>query len=387
METQCRLVKLNPNLPAGFIMEYEYSERIFILSILNIMNNRNYFKLFLIGFIPLWGIITLFVFTTPCFIGDLTRIGGYSEQAFAPKQPQIRFQKPAFTKIFNLREYKAYHDVLVVGDSFSQNKAYGWQNYIAEKSGWSILTFHKSDVNIPDLLNSEAFQKHPPKIFIYEIAEHGLHDFRFKGAEHGGKSGSKRPDGAIQLNPVPKEKVVKKEALSFDMDISHGIHRLQKSIKKATGSRQKVFRLPLSNGRFFSNESSDEILIYYGDFSKNDINPDQWISVNSDLHKLQNRVQANGQTLFLLMIAADKSSIYKPYIQNSPKPILSALKLLGDVNSLNVLPIHEFLSQKIRTAGEMDIFLPNDTHWSNIGHSTAANAVIEYLRRTKNIVF
>ena len=350
------------------------------------MKSRTYTKIVLAVGVPVWAIVTWFVFTTPPFVGDMTRIGGYSETLFMPRIPQEQFSEPGYTKAVGLQGYTNAYDVVVIGDSFSQEEAHGWQGFLAEKTGWSILTFHRENIDISQLVRSEVFVEHPPQILIYEMVEHGVHGFSFKDrSEPLSVSAEQQPFVELPIFPDSIEREKPSPQDLFSLDIQHGMHRFKRWLKRVTGSSTKVYRLALSRSDLFSNKASDEILIYRGDFWKNEVSTEQWASVGGMISDMQSLVQSNGKTLFVLMIATDKATVYRPYIIDSPMPILSAVDLLNLPAKLNLVPMEQHLSTAVSEGSAKDIYLANDTHWGSVGHALAADCLLDYLKTNSTI--
>ena len=350
------------------------------------MNERKYF-FGMVGLLaPFWVIITWFVLTTPPYTGDMTRIGGYSEADYAPLGPQLRFEDPAFTKAGGLVDYDRPYDVLVIGDSFSQNKEHGWQSFLAEKTGLSILTFHQDDVDFKQLIAHGQYKQTPPKLVIYEIAEHGLHNFRFStDSEIHPVGNSERNSLDLHLNAKPLNMIPLEKPAAGSLEIELGMHRLKLALKRWTGSSEKVYQVQMDTPSFFSSRRSDCALLYYGDFWKNSIPQHQWLDVRDQLTNLQGFIESQGNPLFILMIATDKSTAYRSSVQEPPMPILSGVELMGDVSSLNILPLQNALEQRIVDPTMKDVYLPNDTHWGFEGHKCAAEVVLYYLDKSPRV--
>src|SRR5690606_18647508 len=95
------------------------------------------------------------------FEGDLTRIGGKSENRYGWNAPQAVFPR-------NLGRYwapggQAYagEDVVVFGDSFSHmgrgdGRNFGWQNFFIAATGHSLLTFNHGNRDIEDWLREQG---------------------------------------------------------------------------------------------------------------------------------------------------------------------------------------------------------------------------------------
>ena len=176
------------------------------------------------------------------YSGDLTRIGAFQENRYGWNQHQ-KIQKSHYKIGSNLSEYDSYFDIVTIGDSFSVNEFQSWQNYLSLSCNASIITFHRRSVNITDLLKSNQFKMTPPKLFIYEVVEHGiqtaLHDIDtgrkidFNENENQISLSFQNIDFSMLMESYEREKTNK-----FSMDTA--IHYIKTNIKQILGSRIKA---------------------------------------------------------------------------------------------------------------------------------------------------
>src|SRR3546814_4037679 len=94
----------------------------------------------------------------------------------------------------------------------------------------------------------------------------------------------------------------------------------------------------------------------------------------------QNRVQANGRTRMLTMLVPDKSSAYARYLDAPFFRRIGKLAPLLDGAGLNVVDVVPALKRAI-DAGVDDVYMPNDTHWSSIGHDIAVREIVRRMNR------
>ena len=116
------------------------------------------------------------------FHGDLTRIGNISEQDYGWQIAQKYYPNLLFKR--DSEKYTSYSDVVVIGDSFSmpprliksneQGKYIYWTNEFANRTGLSISAINIDMLSIDELVSSEAFQVHPPKVVIFQSVERGI---------------------------------------------------------------------------------------------------------------------------------------------------------------------------------------------------------------------
>jgi hypothetical protein len=92
---------------------------------------------------------------------------------------------------------------------------------------------------------------------------------------------------------------------------------------------------------------------------------------------LQQRVERDGRTRLLLVIAPDKSTAYADYLPAESR-LPNAIERLAQIRGLPLPRLDLVMKQAIQQ-GAVDVYLPNDTHWGTAGSKLAAGAVIRYL--------
>jgi len=141
----------------------------------------------------------------------------------------------------------------------------------------------------------------------------------------------------------------------------------------------EVKRYPLSRRDLFSNRKNDEILIFKDDLIKATWTREEIRAAACAVKKLQDRVQQNGKTLFVFMLIPDKSTAYADYIMDPQlHKILRSHPLLAE-QGVN-LPRIDFLLESAIKAGEIDVYLPNDTHFGTRGYELVALSLVRFLQ-------
>lgn len=143
-----------------------------------------------------------------------------------------------------------------------------------------------------------------------------------------------------------------------------------------SGSRTK--RLALTHDAPFSSLERRQLLVYRNDLAKAGWTASDWESTRCRLIDLQNRVQANGQTYFIAMIAPDKLSAYDDLLADRSLAGLSHIEWLARDPALHLPRIDLALRRAIRD-GVTDVYLSNDTHWGTAGYDIAARTVVTQL--------
>lgn len=313
----------------------------------------------------------------PAGHGDLTRLGWYANPLYAPTRPQLEFQALKF----KVGPYEHYHDIVILGDSFSVG---GWPNYLAAQ-GWSVAVVPPADtpqreLDVEGLLSSTAYRAHPPKLFIYESAEGALND-RFSGtpADCSAPMPDRRPPALPPPTPaqlaihsvLPDHRVrIDSRQIAFARDFV--VANLRRPFRKNV----VVYREALSVPRF-SSRRPHALLFYSTDLVTVSLKPADVARIRCGLLEIQRRVEANGTTRFLAAIAPAKRSIYAPDLAAQPAPG-GVIPGLADPR-LALVRLDLPLRQAVES-GELDVYLPNDTHWSAAGHRIVAEAVLDYIR-------
>ena len=325
-------------------------------------------------------LLSYFVLWLDPYCGDLARIGGFQENKYGWNKAQVRFRECHFTIGKNLKDYDKYFDVVTIGDSFSVNENQSWQNYLVLSSNASIITFHKSSLTASSILQHPQFLKSPPKLFIYQVAEYGiqtaLHDLDLSFNLN--NKVLEPPLKRLNFIPVKFDKYLESydrdKDTRFSMDTA--LHFIKTNIKQYFGSRKKAFPIKVNNKeKLFSNAHPDSVLFYHLDKLKLSITNNEWMNIETRFYILQKLIEANRYTNFLVMIAPDKSTVYRKYLLQSEVKFESCLNLMPDNYPVNWLNIEQLMQQSIEE-GNIDLYLPNDTHWGSAGYQIAAEAII-----------
>ena len=343
-------------------------------------------------------VIEIIVMLSTCLylqpvIGDTTRLGGYSENDFGWNKPQKVFREPANP----LQDvYDHYVDVLVLGDSFSFGGVLGmmnfpWQTILTAESGLSISTISHYTTKtkppsydpsfLPAILKSETFQKTPPKVFVLEVVERQLN--KLPDIKGDCNVTNKIINGInILFKPIqemtpsndsfrPKIRPPLKEQLDFSL-------KYWETLLLLNVNDNPAFIFDLTTPNLFSNKRSQTLLVYEGDVEKKNWDGNLIASIKCKLINMQNIVQANGKTLFVVMIAPDKLTAYSPFLRDVSVAKYSAIQKIALERSLH-MPRFDLPLQSAINSGMVDVYLSNDTHWASKGQQIAAETLKKYL--------
>lgn len=317
----------------------------------------------------------------PDSYGDLTRLGWFANSLYAPSRPQLEFLPPRF----EVGRYERYHDVLILGDSYSESTAVGWPNYLAGE-GSSVLVVPPAatvgrEIDVESVLASAPYRAHPPQVFIYQTVERELKN-RFSAPQ--ADCGAPMPVGPeVAWLRVARERPVTRPVtpdLSVDLDdgqIAFARDFIVANLKHPFRRREPVVHREILRAPRFSSKRPRALLFYSADLATASLEAADLDRIRCGLLELQRRIEAGGTTRFIAMIVPDKRSIYAPDVAGAARPGSIVPKLADPRLTLPRLDL------SLRTAvesGELDVYLPNDTHWGAAGHRIAAETVLAHLR-------
>jgi hypothetical protein len=327
--------------------------------------------------------------------GDLTRIGNFKESDYGYNTAQETFESNLAEFAEGGKDYNFYRDVIVVGDSFSdqRRRRFGWQNFFIKGTGLSLVTFfHNAQANtLEDLTTSEGFVRHPPRILIYESVERGLYSLMLR-SRHRGQC-KEQPELAIDPIPINELSIRtthsnRNNRTRFDAPLwDHAANNFEYSLLYVSlalkiiftpGSGTSVDELPIRNRQLFSNKRSNYILVLKDDYKKSGLGKSELESIECGMFNLQSIVEKNGKTKLLIMLVPDKTSAYSDFIldnKNIPGSIIPRIPNTAKMP----LPRIDLAIREAIADGETDVYLPNDTHLGSGGNRIAADCLINYM--------
>jgi len=346
-------------------------------------HRRYVYGVVLLALFPALILFLLGIYLQPLY-GDLTRIGSYSEREFGWSEPQVKFTKPLYTDGY----YQSYHDVLVFGDSFSRAwPQHQWQNYLVSATDFSVATLNINTVKLEDILGSKVFREAPPKVFIYESVERSflLRMASVEACEQADsslKTGQSNAPQFVRAENLRGAQTVEREKKWSDVKLAFVLKYLWNSSLRSASKveRTEARKLALVQDVPFSSANKREILVYKDDFEK----VASWRGLGDQdldcrIEGIRQRVEANGKTKFVLMVAPDKLTAYSDFVEDGNVRNISKLHQLLDRNGAIMPRLDLALSSAIRK-GEKDVYLPDDTHWGAKGHRIAAEALMDFLQ-------
>ena len=293
--------------------------------------------------------------------GDLTRLGWKSEYLFGPNISESYFEN-AISKRATLGDY---YDVVVIGDSFSNTEPFAslWHNYLSENTGLSVGVFHLSQLDLCTYLKSKEFSETPPLFLIYQTVERAMKS-RLSNPMCVGAS------VATYQGDVVKKTVASTQVQSIShsrdknpyINIGYGL----KFYYRQLFPTKDVVVQEMTVTDLFSNRHSDKILFYKDDLLKKSWTATDWKEMSRTLFSLGQIVEANAYTKFIPLVANDKSSAYRAFIEHTNTSIYENLEFFREDN-YEILEVSRFVEDSIKS-GAVDFYNPNNTHWSASGN-------------------
>jgi hypothetical protein len=319
--------------------------------------------------------------------GDLTRIGGYSENEYGWNSSQSHFAPPLVTS----DRYDRPYDIVVLGDSFSVDP-YGtgqtepgvyWPNHLAQRSGLSVLSLTLFKFSLPHILDNRHFGENPPRLVVLQVVESMLGTY-FDEDARGYLGASEGPCAVAAPSPHFDASVVRMRHATTrawlrdtqtEFSFDQAVQFLWKAGLRAASGETGAHDLQLTRSDLFSSRRPDRLLVHDRDFRKAGWTEATIRKFRCNLIEAQNRIQANGVTRFALMVVPDKLTIYADYLVEPALAPASRLDTVFEGTGLNMVALLTPLRTALR-CGEVDLYLPNDTHWNTTGHAIAADAVL-----------
>ena len=360
------------------------------------MTSRAYRHFLVLAAVPM-GLLSILVVCLGAWLepldGDLTRLGGYPENDFGWRGTQVGFS-PELAPFGVLGNS---YDVLVVGDSFSippgarsggprADHGY-WTDFFVQLTGLHVGTFHRETLGPEDLLRSDGWRNAPPRLLVLQYAERNLGLVPPATAPCEG-----RPDrGGLDLprRPVPAV------ARTYVRDTGHrigttaidaSIDFLTKAVPRwvAGINTTQVLHYDLTRSDLFSSRRAGELLVYANELRRARTPVAELERIGCTLLNLQERVEANGWTRFVLMVAPDRSVVYSAWLPGLRLPNMT--DILARTPGLRLLRLDKEMSAAA-AQGVQDVYAPNDTHWASAGKQIAAEALASFVAQGRGSEF
>ncbi len=315
--------------------------------------------------IPLYLVVYFYMIKIePNLSGDMGNTGQIPFGSEYNENLKRNYLKQTNTYEFTTFSAEKKYKTVTIGDSFSQQAVFGYQNYLSVLVKSDILSYSPTDIMYPPeqtaikLLNSGCFSSIETKIVVVESVGRSFVE-RLKNLDFNLKFDlTSKASQNTKIKPPKTITLLEKTCSWLRLSID-----FQSSIKKGD-----------LNAVYFNHQKYGNKLFFYADdlkfssLSKNDIQ-----TAKSNLIKLQKLFEAKG-IKFIYIIAADKYDVYQSFIVNNKYP---ENKLLENFDSIPfVLNSKKILLPMVQN-GVKDVYMINDSHWSY----KASEAVAKELHR------
>ncbi|HEY9169185.1 MAG TPA: hypothetical protein VIN72_06835 [Lutibacter sp.] len=353
-------------------------------------------------------IVQLIYFTIPFLIliiiaskyytksgGDLNRIG---------KVPIKQDYRRIFNNGFN-QEIKYLNlsdldlgldnkiDVLTIGDSYSNQKKYGYQNYLASSYHFSILNFNEEAFDFEDynplqylfkITNGNIFSKLKVKYVVLQVVERDFIKYHQKvdtslvlTIE---EINSKRRVSTVNKNENANEKKFSLSTYLNDAKLFY-IYNIGYFFNDRAFSSD-VYQMNLTKPLFSANKN--KVLFYARDIVTIKRNTQEAITnLNRDLNILSKELKVLGITLIVLP-SPDKYDLYSDYIRdNKYQKNLFFTYLNMENKDYFYLDTKALLSEEL-SKGVKDIYFADDSHWSPKASKIIAEKISDIIKMNFN---
>lgn len=311
--------------------------------------------------------------------GDLLRMGNLFDQTqkYRTIFEKDFSQKVEYTKLSHVTNEQSF-DVLTIGDSFSQQQAYGYQNYLSKEESVKVLHYDEPVSGIQTLhsiLNGDLFDKIKIKYVLIQCVERKI---------------------VSNVNNLDKQKIIRlndfKENHTFESYKTASLKLFAKStirfpfynlfyLFNERAYFSKVYKVKTTMD-FFST-GKKELLFYSDDlrFLSRNNDESKVRLLNDELNSLALKLEKRNIQLIVLP-SPDKFDIYYDYIEHKesyPRPLFFDIMSKQEKNYIYI-----DTKQVINNALEdiNDLYFYDDTHWSPIASKLMAKEIHKEI--TKN---
>ena len=302
------------------------------------------------------------------YVGDLGRLS-YSRSSLYPRETKTTLEK----KHRNYIDYKPT-DVITIGDSFSHGRARGnnpyYQDFIATKYNLDVLNIAPSNLGYIEtvlmLNNSGELDKLQPKAIILESVERKAIE-RFSNKINWDIQ-AKQGDLFVKKNiniDVPKVSMINNN------NYKSWLYRILYNFYD-NALFSKVYKVDLEEDFFICDDAS-MLLFYYSDLDGiTKANKSNIIKLNNNLNKLNSILKNKGIKLYF-MPAVDKYNVYSKYVTNKKYKKSVFFELLRTMPKDYMLIDTKLILRKLTDQKVLNVFYPDDTHWSGKASNEITN--------------
>lgn len=341
--------------------------------------------LFVVPFVALYG-FNLIIYDQRGAEGDLARMGYFYTNVSPSSSINQRFNLPQLYTLLseiNLDSPQIKTDVMTIGDSFSEQGALGYKNFLADL-GVSVVHVDReiSGGNpiqtLVSLINSGLFDKLKPKYVVLQSIERDFNsrtggiDFNAQIPTNFYKPQHSSSDTVAAHNPAKNLQFFSDATLKMPLN-----NFLYLFIAKPPTSN--TYKVKTIDSGLFSN-NPDHLLFYKNDLRKLDAKNDSSRTINSiKVLNQVNELLASKNIGLIVLVSPDKYDVYYPYIENKDsyrEPTFFATYENAEKKYHNI-DSYSILSSKLKE--EKDVYYYDDTHWSPKGAQIIAQEIYDVM--------
>lgn len=310
---------------------------------------------------------TFFAWWAEPLVGDLTRIGHWTERDFGSNavQPVIHV-KASGRSLIN-------PEISILGDSFGAPNL--WQSVLAETTGLSINSFNH-DKNCIRSWVATAMAQSSNKIIVIETVERS---FVVNFANMSPCNHAEPVPMEVTPGNAENRRTRWPPTLSWSYLVPTAINTARLNFDPKNGMTSATVANVGIDAKCagFSNRRNDRMLYFRDDDLKERWSEEEIQRAVSNVLRIQQEVERSGKT-FVLVIAPDKSSVYRrcllPAANEQSNPNINRALIAAGVNAPDMLKVFR---DKFPTT--IDLYQPNDTHWSAAGFILAGETIGRYV--------
>jgi hypothetical protein len=352
------------------------------------MKNYKRFTLIIVSFVAATVLLNglIWIFATRDILGpkatggDLARMGylpGYVQHRDSPEPLPLRHIEPV--------DYQGEAiDLLTIGDSFSNGGGGSYyQDQLASKNGFRTLNltnalwFPGSSSRIEalvTLLNGGYFSRVNPRYLLVQSVER-LVDQLGSDVDFDLPRSSAEMEKYIVEQSLKKIAGVEPKPVSF-MNTGNLKYLKNKFLYlfSPNAFKSNVFKVEMDRELFTGKYGSTLLFLRDDIRTIKKIDRDVVIRINENMNRLAERLEKIGIRLYF-MPTVDKYDLYSDYIRDNNFPKNSFFDNLRPLEKNYVLIDTKNILSDALARGEKDIYLADDTHWSEKATRLIAEAV------------
>ncbi|WP_347988943.1 hypothetical protein [Methylomonas sp. AM2-LC] len=261
-------------------------------------------------------------------------------------------------------------DVMVLGDSFTEQNL--WQSVLSEKTGLVVKSFSFEGDCILDWI--AAAKQTDSKIIMIETVERNFLK-KFSTLT----TCSQHPLLPIYIPAGLKEtnRPIWPPSLNFFLLTHTALNTFRLLVQNEhTLKSNNVVNTPILNTcAKFSHRRNDRLLYFADDDLKQNWHEQEIQAAIKNVLQIQKDISMGGKK-FILILAPDKSTVYSSCFlgKNEPQKSISEYLISAGVNTPDLTNLFK---QDINNI--IDLYDPDNTHWSHAGYLLAGNEIGQYV--------